>query len=347
MVALKFLPDSALPTAYFIKRCDSLFNCFNSYTKKSTKPYNHALTKHSTHHAFLKDCKAWLDNLQSNSKIRTPPCLDGWRVSICSLEALSTDLFDNYGINYLLNSRLNQDCLEFENLFSIIRGKGGQRDNPNVVDFKGSFLQTVIDQLFVTSDRKNCEDDVDHFLINLATMRKHTDTSSHDSRDDPNACEIISPTELPQDIGLQTENVVTYIGGFIVKKLKNKLCPDCVNALTGNIHTESPSHALLQSKQYSKDCTVGLHAPSDLLVSICMTIEKHYLLLCGHILHNTNIRQHLCSRLLSKITMRNYKHQTDRGQFSRQQMQDAVTAVLAGGSLRKTAARFDVNLKTL
>ncbi|GFO15778.1 transposable element p transposase [Plakobranchus ocellatus] len=112
--------------------------------------------------------------------------------------------------------------------------------------------------LFVTSDRKNCEDDVDHFLINLATMRKHTDKSSHESSsDDPNACEIISPTELPQDIGLQSQNVVTYIGGFIVKKLKNKLCPDYVHALTGNIHTESPSHALLQSKQYSKDCTVG------------------------------------------------------------------------------------------
>ncbi|GFN74539.1 transposable element p transposase [Plakobranchus ocellatus] len=145
--------------------------------KKSTKPYNHAFTKHSTHHAFLKDCKAWLDNLQSNSKIRTPPCVDGWRMSIWSLEALSTDLFDNYAINYLLTSRLNQDCLE--NMFSIIRGKGVQRDNPNVVDFKGSFLQTVIDHLFVTSDRKNCEDDVDHFLISLATMRKHTDTSSH------------------------------------------------------------------------------------------------------------------------------------------------------------------------
>ncbi|GFO32184.1 transposable element p transposase [Plakobranchus ocellatus] len=112
------------------------------------------------------------------------------------------------------------------------------------------------DCLYEASDRKNCEDDVNHFLINLATMRKHTDTNSHDSRDDPNACEIISPTELPQDIGLQTENVLTYIGGFIVKKLKNKLCPDCVNALTGNIHTESPSHALLQSKQYSKYCTV-------------------------------------------------------------------------------------------
>ncbi|GFN91513.1 THAP domain-containing protein 9 [Plakobranchus ocellatus] len=221
-------------------------------------------------------------------------------MSIWSLKAMSTDLFDNYGINYLLTSRLNQDCLE--NLFSIIRGKEGQRNNPNVVDFKASFLQTVIDHLFVTSDRKNCEDDVDHFLINLATMRKHTDPSSHDnSSDDPNACESISPTELRQDIGLQTQNVVTYIGGFIFKKLKNKLCPDCVNALTGNIHTDSPNYALLQSKQYSKDCTVGFHAPSDLLVSICMTIEKHYLLLCGHILHNNNIRQHLCSRLLSKV----------------------------------------------
>ena len=59
-----------------------------------------------------------------------------------------------------------------------------------------------------------------------------------------------------------------------------------------------------------------------------------------------------CNKLLSvfvlfQITMRNYKRQTDRGQFTRQQMQDAVTAVLAGGSLRTTAARFDVNYKTL
>lgn len=41
MVTLKFLSDTALPTAHFAKQCDSLFNCSYSYSHKKKKVQNH------------------------------------------------------------------------------------------------------------------------------------------------------------------------------------------------------------------------------------------------------------------------------------------------------------------
>ena len=52
-------------------------------------------------------------------------------------------------MKFLLTGRLNQDSLE--NLFSVIRGKGEHRDNPDSVQFKAAFTETTIDSIFLTS----------------------------------------------------------------------------------------------------------------------------------------------------------------------------------------------------
>lgn len=55
-------------------------------------------------------------------------CIKGGVFTISAVLQLYDDLTKNYGFKYLLTNRLNQDCIE--NPFSIIRGRGGHRDNP-------------------------------------------------------------------------------------------------------------------------------------------------------------------------------------------------------------------------
>ena len=65
-------------------------------------------------------------------------------MAITSVKLLWDDMGKQEGVKYLLTSRLNQDCLE--NLFSIVRAKGGARDNPNAAQFRVA-LAEVCDTL--------------------------------------------------------------------------------------------------------------------------------------------------------------------------------------------------------
>ena len=136
-IALGALPQEAQPTADFLDKFDQLFNCFNSKCSTSAAPLRYALSAESKHHAFLVDTLSWLKTVRSKGE-RALPCLDGWKMAIVCLLMLWADLHQD-GTKYLLTNRLNQDCLE--NLFSVIRGKGGQRDNPEPLQFRTAFRQ--------------------------------------------------------------------------------------------------------------------------------------------------------------------------------------------------------------
>ena len=197
------------------------------------------------------------------------------------------------GVKYLLASRLNQDCLE--NLFSIIRGKGGNRDNPSVTEFRVALHQTMVDMLFQTtnnSNNKNCEDDLDHFLFSLSLPTcKPTNTTPITTQElivqgEKGIGEIErlymylgAPPEnkIDQELNLQNENVIGYISGFIVKKLKDRLCHICyVNISGNNEDTNLANLTFLKNKLYSEDCTVGLQVPSQNLIGMCLVLEAAY-----------------------------------------------------------------------
>ena len=123
MVYMKHMPDQAMTTAIFCEIFDQLFNSFNSHSLRSDKPWGHPMS--SGHLSFLREKQAWFDRLKINNKTGNLPCLDGWKMAIPCLIQLWEDLEDNHDLGFLQTGRLNQDCLE--NLFSIIRGKGGHR----------------------------------------------------------------------------------------------------------------------------------------------------------------------------------------------------------------------------
>lgn len=58
-----------------------------------------------------------------------PKCINGWLENLQSLKLLWKELHYNYGFKFLITRRLTQDCIE--NLFSIIRSKGGNNVTPD------------------------------------------------------------------------------------------------------------------------------------------------------------------------------------------------------------------------
>ena len=65
----------------------------------------------------------------------------------------------------------------------------------------------------------------------------------------------------------QQEDVITYIAGYIVRKLRSKVCVPCINVLHDAIDSDNPSHDLFNKKLY-KDAVVGLTVRSKELVEV-------------------------------------------------------------------------------
>ena len=206
MVALHALPAEAKDTAVFIDRFDKLFNAMNSYTLKSSRPFQNAITNTSQHRNFLQEALCWLRTVSGNSKIKNLPCIEGWQITISAALQLFDDLNTHHKINFLLTSRLNQDCVE--NLFSVIRGKGGHRDNPDVNQFTTALQQVMVDALMVASTRKNCKDDLDAFVFGLQSVSSAS-AQQTDVLSDPSPGVDQIDVSLPSWLNIQQANVLS------------------------------------------------------------------------------------------------------------------------------------------
>ena len=123
LTRVKQLPESAIYTVQFIEHMDALFNTFNSCSLKCSQRLDHAFNDSSGHHAFLRESLiSLLDNVKTMDN-KELPCIQGWKININALLGLWHYLKTEQHFQFLLTRRLNQDCAE--NLFSIIRGKGG------------------------------------------------------------------------------------------------------------------------------------------------------------------------------------------------------------------------------
>ena len=137
---LGHLPEEAKATAEFVEFMDRLFNTFNSSNLNSHQCMGHAISENSGHMEFLNESLIFLNSLIPLAK-RQVPCLTGWKISINSLKSLWHEL-SNENFSFLLTNRLNQDCAE--NLFSIIRGKGGGKGQPRCQGIYGSISASCL-----------------------------------------------------------------------------------------------------------------------------------------------------------------------------------------------------------
>ena len=159
----RFLHDQegAKETAQFCENMDSLFNAFNSSSRYCQAPYRHAVSEDSGHIEFFKEKLKWLQSLNEGKK--RLPCVSGWIISIKSLLGLWQTLHTDHKLQFLLTRRLNSDCVE--NLFSVIRGKGGHVDKPDATQFRQFLRQVMVDSILQQSSSSNCLDGGGKFLM--------------------------------------------------------------------------------------------------------------------------------------------------------------------------------------
>jgi len=87
---------------------------------------------------FLNVAKEWNLNLQkiTNEGITRPPCFNSMVWTLTAIIGLYEDQKE-FGFEYLMTARLNQDFLE--NTFSVYRQKGGYNRNPTSRTFRTIF----------------------------------------------------------------------------------------------------------------------------------------------------------------------------------------------------------------
>ena len=289
------LPQEAIHTAYFLERFDSLFNTFNSANLHNSHNLRRAMSATSDHVPFLKDTLKWLDAVTPEGKSKTLPCIQGWKLSINSLLGLWHDVHVSCNLKFLITNRLNQDCLE--NYFSLVRGRGGHRDNPDAVQFTAEHRALAVDSLFLSSREANCKEDMDSFLLKLSHVSKSvslSDDNTVDSVVTATSKELQQVADVPSCLSLDESGILVYMAGYVGTKTVRKFgCHHC-ELIWRQANEEAadagPEFTFLNNKQF--DCLQmgGLFKPSGVLVGFVSALEILFRKHVTHTLHIPNIR---------------------------------------------------------
>ena len=194
-------------------------------------------------------------------------------------------------------------------MFSVLRGKGGNRDNPNAKDFREALRAAVVEAILLQSDSSNCAEDVDRFLLTLTAFSKHTSIAVQSSpvpepAAEPAQAEVDPETQLtwlianpyppsanPFLVSCEV-SVLFYEAGYIARKVCEQVCEECQALLTDSL--SGAEHELfLKKKQYSELKGQGLIVQSEELFIVIKHLEESYLKRIKMYVHLTNVRANL------------------------------------------------------
>ena len=106
----------------------------------------------------------------------------------------------------------------------------------------------------------------------------------------PSVCTL--PAKGEESLTYQETNVLAYIAGYIVHKIKGKMYSSCTEKMLGIADTNNPNHDLIEIKSYG-----GLIIPSQLLLGTVELLELEYRNSIESCLH----QDHLKASKLSKV----------------------------------------------
>ena len=89
---------------------------------------------------------------------------------------------------------------------------------------------------------------------------------------------------------------MTYIGGYIVRRIRDKVCEESRSKVSSSICPEDPNHAFLSIKNYS-GAKEGLLAPSTSLVLALEQMETEYQRIIGDVIHSPRVKASLVQAL--------------------------------------------------
>ncbi|KAF1384400.1 hypothetical protein PFLUV_G00119740 [Perca fluviatilis] len=274
MVSLKRLPAEAKDTAAFIAKINRLFDVLNSRSAKDSNPWRRPLgTGSQKKENFLVDCISWVAGWQFRSG-RTPPCQNGMRLSIKSILLVHKRCTDA-GMKYVCTAKLNQDCIE--NLFSLVRGKGGHKYNPSAREFTAA-LRGLSQLTLVTTS----------LALPPPTI-------------EPMDVQLVADIVEDKTVGdcIQEEGLF-YVAGWVVRILQQeetvRVCPHCKVLLLGPTHknhsyASSEDHPFLAAKKYT--LAANLMRPSEEFFVCIQSLEEEFTRNIDTFWPHTNITNNL------------------------------------------------------
>ncbi|PAA89251.1 hypothetical protein BOX15_Mlig012677g1 [Macrostomum lignano] len=270
------IEPSALQTAEFLQRVNDLFDMLNSaivHDKGFKRPiFRESLAAQTNE---LRKAEAFLQSLRFLPKSGKPEkstmkFKEAWRLSAASIRELSTALIDEESFDFVCTRSLTQDHVE--NLFSIIRGRNGFNEKPELAAFVGALRSVAASGLDrPDSAARNCEDDGCTAAVTANLSPATADTSCTSPSDFPttNIAQQASQPSQPDPI---LAEATEYVGGFVLKTSRVLECCACKQVLTA----AEPSGAHLKNKLFSHAVN-GLTQPSAAALQAFSRLEASFL----------------------------------------------------------------------
>nr|AAT95992.1 transposase [Drosophila willistoni]AAT95996.1 transposase [Drosophila willistoni] len=213
--------ENATETADFFKLMNDWFDIFNSKLSTSnciecSQPYGKQLD-------IQNDILNRMSEIMRTGILDKPkrlPFQKGIIVNNASLDGLYKYLQENFSMQYILTSRLNQDIVE--HFFGSMRSRGGQFDHPTPLQFKYRLRKYIIARnTEMLRNSGNIEEDNSESWLNLDFSSKENENKSKDDEpvDDEPVDEMLSNIDFTEMDEL-TEDAMEYIAGYVIKKLR-------------------------------------------------------------------------------------------------------------------------------
>lgn len=240
LVARENRSKDYLTTAWFIETINHWFDLMNSrhpvlaLSKAKEEKYVAATS-------FLKMVITLFSGIGIGANREWKPVQTGVILSTTSVLALANDILQDQ--NFLLTSRLTQDCLE--NLFSVVRSRN---PTPTPREFKFALKSITVAQYLKPSKTSNYEHDEREYLGDLlpATVTP--------PQPEPEYAQIeqIHPITLSERDVLTPDEEASlyYLTGYCIQSLKklNQFCDNCLEWSKND--TEHPHSILVLLKNY-------------------------------------------------------------------------------------------------
>lgn len=158
----------------------------------------------------------------------------------------------------------------------IFRSRNGWNNNPNCLQFMRTYKRLLVHQ-DLRSNTGNCiAQDQTNILTFTSTREKLDITKVHmlRNREEDNVEEIEEDVKLslPIHFNEYSENVITYISGFVIRKIQKRIkCPKCIEALHFSEDIDYMENSLKLINRKSKG---GLLLPSKSLQEVCKIVEN-------------------------------------------------------------------------
>lgn len=292
--ALQYCQDNGIPgfedcngTITFLRVFNNLFDIFNSRNmratgwKKALTQFNFEETKIFFEAAslYIKSLKFMDGNPVVTSNRKTG--FNGFLVCMTSLLNIYHNVIETNCLRYICTYKMSQDHLEL--FFGAIRSKCGFNNNPSCRMFQAAYKKLLVHAQFKDGSNGNCVPLENISVLNYSASKCVDAINKSSGKVRILIDEIVDPINTGLNVvdedhdylptSRLTEysiDVVHYIAGFVVRKLKRVLkCEVCAESLSDDDNTFDFRQSLIKVKDRG-----GLVKPSKCVTNVCKTTEK-------------------------------------------------------------------------